>query len=435
MGALGNFNYLFFIILTLFQLFYIFGKTAVVKNPLNCDQFIRLDGTEAFWILTFSTGLLAMNVSGIIDLMAIRLLVIEILCLIAIFSSPRKPMWSRALWMYAIYIAWILIGCIYSPSSGFGFRVVLKYLYPLIITIVASMAVRGQEVFLKACLGALLVGFIDLALNLLPSVKTLIPGFWWYGTAEAIHYISLMVLCLSFSFFVTEKLKYRVLAFLFIIPCFVWVFRTSIFGSFVALSAFFFIKYRFKSLPIIFSLFILGVALVFTIPSLHDKMFKEEKSKFSLKDFQEGKVSQEDIRTNSRDVMWEYLLKKFYAEHSLMGCGTGTVQHHMYSSHLFGGLKVPHNDYVQLLCDNGLVGLVLYVSIALFVFLHCFRVYHKYSDIPIRICALTAGASVLGVAITSYSDNTVNYSMATLSMPYGFYGMMLGLLGGKSKEE
>jgi hypothetical protein len=33
-----------------------------------------------------------------------------------------------------------------------------------------------------------------------------------------------------------------------------------------------------------------------------------------------------------------------------------------------------------------------------------------------------------GVFVTLYSDNVVNYSMATLSMPLGFYGMMLGLL-------
>jgi hypothetical protein len=32
------------------------------------------------------------------------------------------------------------------------------------------------------------------------------------------------------------------------------------------------------------------------------------------------------------------------------------------------------------------------------------------------------------MAVTSFTDNTVNYSMATLSYPFGFYGIMLGLL-------
>ena len=36
-----------------------------------------------------------------------------------------------------------------------------------------------------------------------------------------------------------------------------------------------------------------------------------------------------------------------------------------------------------------------------------------------------------GVALTMYTDNVVNYSMATLSYPFGFYGMMLGLIKGK----
>ena len=41
--------------------------------------------------------------------------------------------------------------------------------------------------------------------------------------------------------------------------------------------------------------------------------------------------------------------------------------------------------------------------------------------------AITAGSTMAGMLLTLYSDNVVNYSMATLSMPFGFYGMMLGL--------
>ena len=34
-----------------------------------------------------------------------------------------------------------------------------------------------------------------------------------------------------------------------------------------------------------------------------------------------------------------------------------------------------------------------------------------------------------------YSDNVVNYSMCTLAYPFGFYGMMLGLLKGEKKPK
>lgn len=209
MGFLVNLNYLYFAILTILGLLFAFGRSVVVKNPLRGEMEIRLNGTEALWILTFSTGLLALNVSGFMDLMAIRLFVIEVLCVIAIFTSKRSPMMSGAIWLYILYIIWIIIGCTYSPSSFYGTRVVLKYLYPLIITLTASTAVRNHEVFIKACIFALVVGLICWGFHFIPSIKSLVPGLWWYGTAVGIHYISLMTLSLSLYFFTTSKKKDR----------------------------------------------------------------------------------------------------------------------------------------------------------------------------------------------------------------------------------
>jgi hypothetical protein len=53
--------------------------------------------------------------------------------------------------------------------------------------------------------------------------------------------------------------------------------------------------------------------------------------------------------------------------------------------------------------------------------------FHSARDNIIKLSAIVAGASMIGVLSTLYSDNVVNYSMATLSMPFGFYGMMLGI--------
>ena len=43
------------------------------------------------------------------------------------------------------------------------------------------------------------------------------------------------------------------------------------------------------------------------------------------------------------------------------------------------------------------------------------------------MAAMVAGASLMGVFVTMYSDNTLSYSMCTLSFPWGFYGMALGI--------
>ena len=99
------------------------------------------------------------------------------------------------------------------------------------------------------------------------------------------------------------------------------------------------------------------------------------------------------------------------------------------NSEFYGGIKIAHSDYVQMRCDNGNVGLILYLLAMISVIIHCAYIFtSKGHNKYIKICAITAGSALAGVLATLYSDNTVNYSMCTLSFPMGFYGMMLGLL-------
>ena len=82
-----------------------------------------------------------------------------------------------------------------------------------------------------------------------------------------------------------------------------------------------------------------------------------------------------------------------------------------------------------MLCDNGVIGILLFGGSFLFLLFHCFLVYQNPTyDAGVRICAIVAGASAAGTLLTMYTDNVINYTMATLSYPCGFYGMMLGQL-------
>ena len=420
-------NYLYFLIITFIGYKWLTSSGGTMANPLNKQEQMWLDGSERFWVLTFSTGLLALSAPAGLDLMAVRLLVLEVFCLIGLlFTCQRKLQWTAASVVYAVYILWLIIGLTYSPAPGYGFRVILKYLYPLLIMLFASAAVRDMEVFLKAGLGARMVALSALIVAFIPILEgTLFPGVFWYGTARAINFISMCVFSLALFYYTDEKKKNLLYAILFMIPCFIWVFRTSIMGSLVAIMAFYFIKYKMRSLPIIAGVLIVGVMAVFFIPSLHKKMFKDNST--NIDQFKSGSVSMDDVNTNARSAMWEHLEKRFYQGHEITGSGTGSVQQYMYNNFIFGGLKVPHSDFVQMRCDNGLIGLILYATITLLVFYDCFRTHHTTNHTGVKICSIVAGASMMGVFVTLYSDNVVNYSMATLSMPFGFYGMMLGL--------
>lgn len=424
-------NYLYFLIITLLGLKFLTMKRGVMTNPLNREQKMVMDGPEMFWVLTFSTGLLAFSAPGALDLMAVRLMVLEVFCLVGLFICKRSPQWSPAIIFYLIYIIWLVIGLSYTPAPGYGFRVILKYLYPLLIMLFASTAVRDKEVFLKAGIGARIVALISIGVFFIPYVGRLFPGVFWYGTASAINYISMCVFSLALFYYTQEKKKNLLLCILFMLPCILWVFRTSIMGTTLALMTFFFFKYKLKSLPVIFSVFILFIVAVFAIPSVREKMFYDDSGK-GIEQLNSGQISMDDIDSNGRFAMWEWSLNKFFYGEELTGAGTGNLQETFYAlRHPFGSIRICHNDYVQILCDNGLIGIVLFGGSFLALIFHCFIVFqNRRYDTAIHLCAIVAGASAAGTLLTMYTDNVINYTMATLSYPCGFYGMMLGLIAG-----
>lgn len=430
-------NYIYFLIITILGVKFLFMKQDIIVHPLNKKKKIVVDGPELFWILTFATGLLAFSAPGILDLMAIRLLILEIFLMVGVFIVKRRPQWNAVSISYLVYIIWLIIGLSYSPAPIYGLRTILKYLYPFLIMLFASAAVRHKEVFIKAGLGARVIAIISIGVYFIPMVSLLMPGVFWSGTASAIHYIPMCTFSLALFYHGGKDKKDILLTILFMLPCILWVFRTSIMGTALALMAFFFFKYRLKALPVIFGILLLFIISIFTIPSVKEKMFKYKKENATVQDLRSGEISFDDINSNGRFAMWEWSFKRYFHHKELVGSGTGNLQYVFYTEkHPFLPMRICHNDYVQILCDGGLISLILFGGSFLLLIFHSFRTYQnkKYS-IAIRICAITAGASATGMLLTLYTDNVVNYTMATLSYPCGFYGMMLGLIEGYKKEK
>lgn len=421
-------NILYFLIIFWFGVKFLRSDGSEVRGTLNPDFTFHYSGVELFWCLTFATGLLAFSLDLGVDLMAVRLLVLEIMCIVGMSIAKYRPVMAPPIVIYWIYIAWLIVGLFYTPFVPMGIRTILKYLYPLLLCMFASSAVRDSEVFLKSSILARYVALASLAFIIPNFLGYVFPGTFWYGTARAINYISIMIFSLGMFYYSNKKKQNLIYAIVFLLPCFIWVFRTSILGSGVALMAFFLIKYRLKAIPLIAGILCLGIVSIFAIPSLREKMFYDDN--VSLEDLREGNISEGNVNTNMRAYMWEDLEKRFYEGHEIVGSGTGMVQTWMYgnaTTDRYGGLTVPHSDFVQQKCDNGLIGLCLYGAVILFMFIDCMRTYRRTEDSAIRLCAIVAGASLLGVYATLYSDNVVNYSMCTLAMPFGFYGMMLGM--------
>lgn len=410
------------------------GKT--LRHPLVPRQTIRVSGQELCFIVLFATGLMAFSAPAGLDLMALRLLLLEFLCLLLLGLSCYRAVWTLPSVLYTAYLAWLVIGLFYSPAPSYGVRVISKYIYALLIILAASAIVRSPHVAITALIWSRRVAVFSLFAYFLPYVgRYVLPGVFWYVTAAAIHYIFIITLSLALYVFNGHRKGDLALAILFALPCIVWVFRTSIMGSTLALMLFLFFRYKVKALPFMFGALVLFICAVFFIPSVKEKMFFD-KGSASISDVQSGHISFDNINSNGRFAMWEWSLDRFYDPKPLTGSGTGNLQETFYSlRHPFGTIRICHNDYVQMLCDNGLIGLILFGASFLSLIFHCFLVYSNRRHTPMaRLCALVAGPSLAGTMLTMYTDNVINYTMATLSFPCATYGMMLGLLHAERKQ-
>lgn len=413
---------LIFVILSAWELKLMFTPEIEWKMPYGNHSIMRLSGKEALVILMFATAYI-----GIAPVLSLRLGLLELLALAGAVMAASRVKLSWPMWLFVLFIAWEIIGLFYTISPSYGIRMILKYIYPFIFAIFAAKVVKDGEVMLTSGIWARRIATIAIILTIMPMAGYFIGYIFWFDAALTTSIITMAIFSFALADFTDEKKRNIVWGIGFCLPCIIFVFRTDIFGTVVALATFFVLKYRVKGLPIAAALGIIGLCAMFYIPSVKNKMFFRP-NEVTLVDYVTGNYNEDNVRTNMRKFMWEDAEKSYYEGHEIVGCGTGTIQHFFYElatdSRRGGQL---HNDFLALKCDNGLIGLILFGLSYFAVTLHCIYLYHKSKDPYVRLSAMVAGASLMGVFVTMYSDNTLSYSMCTLSFPWGFYGMALGI--------
>ncbi|MCC8070228.1 MAG: O-antigen ligase family protein [Bacteroidales bacterium] len=417
-------NYLYLIMLGGVELVMLYSQRRNITLSFR-RRWMPSTGSEHFWVILFSTSLFAFTAEGTIDLQAVRLMVLEMLCILAIMSRSVGR-WPLALLLYLAFMVWVALGCVYSQAPLYGLRAMVKYCYPLLIAL-TGMAVAGSfHVFLVAGMWARRLALVSFVVSWLPFRDIYLPGVFWYETAAAINYISLAAFSAALYFYHGRRLTDLLWTIFLSLPPFIWVFRTSILGLAVAVIFFSFLRWRLKALLPMIAGMIIGVACIFAIPSLREKTFHS--STVTLTTLTEGRMKKDDINSNARFGVWQALEQQFYAPHILAGSGSGTIQHYLYSNFVFGGIRQPHNDFVLLRCDNGLIGLALYLAAITMVVVSSWRLYRRSANWALRLMSIVVVSSMVGVVSTQVAENVFTYSMTTLAMPFGFYGMLQGVV-------
>ena len=408
------------LIFCLAGLYFLFSEGRMIKNPFIKGQKYFATGPQIFLIITIATGMFMLGSYN-----STRLLVWIIYLFIGIFVAKGRIKFTPVLSFYLLYILYLLFSLFFlSPDKWFGSRVIAKYAFSLLVLIFTTKVTNSEFVVYS---GIKYVLFIAIVVEI--SFIFWVPwiDIFWVIATFADHLVVICVICLAL-FYATSKKKYLwLLSFFFAHPIYAAI-RTGLVGITACLAVFFLFKYKWKAVPVIVCVIVSAVLIVLYIPNVRDKMFRKQMTAEEIIENRES-MTLKDIDTNGRQAMWEWSLENYYRKNKGFGVGVGNLQKVFYTEHPFGALPVVHNDFIQILCDNGITGLVLYLLIGLSLVIHTFLIYsNKRNNEMIKLCAVVAGSSMIGILCTSYTDNAVNYSIATYCYPFAFYGMALGLI-------
>lgn len=408
------------------------GGNFTLRASLKPEKEWSFTGHEMLILLTLVCAPISAAPFG---QLAVRLLFWILIILLAFLLTSRPAHFPTVAFYYSLYLTWLLISMFLTPYRGYGFRVFAKYLFPFLMVMYAAKAVETPKVLIKGVkyvfvIFEIVIGYFivcGLGGSILFSFWAA-EIFWWSPAILDSFSVLLPVIVTAYVIYKDKQYLFLILLML-LIPMIGYVVRTGLVAIFISALAMVSFRYKWKALPVLFLVFMLGIASIVFVPKVRHKMFYREMTAMELVDNYD-RLSIDDINSSGRFAMWEVLLDRLYLKNQLCGHGIGSTQHDMYEElhELFGGLEVPHNDYVQILCDTGLIGLFLYLIALLSLVLHSFVLYNdRMLSLECRYAAFIAGTSICGMAAAMMTDNVVNYTMTTLVYPFTFYGIAIAL--------
>ncbi len=338
------------------------------------------------------------------------------------------------IYTYYLFLFWLCCTMYYTETIGDGAMVLVKYFFPLLFLWLGYTALDNEKGFLMFLKRVNLIAMIYCVVIGGFSAK-FFPEF--YGTSVS----ALFLRCAGFAdyltaifvvpfvlFWITGKRKYLFCALFMVLSTVMDSVRTGIGGMFLVFVFAVFFKYKFKALPAIFVAGSLFVSVILFVPEVNEKFFGEDAGTVSAGDIVYGDaLAQDNINMDGRTAIWNMILERFYYKDPLLGSGIGMTGHYMKDwSKKTGAANLVHNDYIQLIADTGIVGVVLIVFFYITLFLSICRYVLPITTFRILdYSALMAGASMAGVAFSMYYNNVVSHSMTSFVIPFIFMGLYL----------
>lgn len=414
--------------------FYQGGRFKVVAHPLYPSKRIYINPELEFLVYSILTAMVFLGPLSLIKY------AYWILFLITLSFSRLTIRVDSIVRCYLAFLLWALISAVFISTVKFqAFMLLIKYTLPLFYLWLGYSAVNDDDdllYFMKCvaigmCVYALLIGgFAAKFFGPLYGFLNFKSGGLFISYASLADYFSGLIVVPIGLYLVSKDKKWIFATLWIMLSTVLETVRTGLGGLCFASSFFLLTIYKLKAIPWIVGLCIVGVTIVFTVPAFRDKMFKDES--VTISDFKIKDANFENINSNAREYLWDMNMTRFYDPSPIVGSGLGaSVEYTKESS----GLKLIHSDYVQILCDLGLIGIILF-GIFVIATLYTIIRYSWMSDATYGL-KLTGGMALGSCAGTFFSmafDNVIAYCQQSFVLPFVFIGIFLRFLD-KYKSE
>ena len=339
--------------------------------------------------------------------------------------------------MYGIFFLWLCYTMTYTTVPRDGAMVLIKFLLPMLFLWLGYSSLRNEKdliIFLKvvnvaACIYCCFIG--GQGCKLMPWLYY--PVFMGvFGTYAAFaDYLTAVFIVPILLYWLTKENKYIYCALWMVLSTVLESVRTGMGGMMLVFVIAQLLRYKLKALPGVLFAGALFLSVVLFVPQVNEKFFGEEAGMVSATDIVKGgAMSMDNIEMSGREYVWERVLDNCYRGNETFGGGLGTSGRFMKD---YGeknqGLVMMHNDYLQILCDTGLVGITLLTIFYVMVILKVTsNVALRRSSTLVKLTGIMALSSMAGIAFCMYFDNVVSNSMQSMVMPYIYLGFFLKAL-------
>ena len=389
-----------------------------VKNPCNGNQKITVNRNLNFLLFSIATAMVFLGPLSLVKYI-FWILILGILC----FTRSFVLRIDGIVGCYLMFVLWAVFSMTYSSEQYQGLMLIIKYILPLLYLWLGYNAINTKEefvLFLKVTLTimivyAFLIGVFSAKIySIIYNAILYRTGGLFIAYASLADFFSALIVVPLALYIIYRKKSYLAGALIILMSTLLEVVRTGLGGIALAASFFFFIIYRLKAIPYI-AVCLIGLFSVFMfVPSVREKMFIDGERPSGTE------ISFDSIQSNGREFIWETNLDRFYTPSPVIGSGLGesvAFTKDNFSVHLI------HSDYIQILCDMGLVGIVLFGLFFLTVISKVFRSLLRYKDDFILLTGAMAAGSCAAVFFSMAFDNVITYSQQCFVIPFVFIGI------------